>query len=185
MKMLLYKVVNPHHLSLDECLTLLAEIESVLNSRPLIPLNSAPEDGVEVLTPGHFLVGKSLRSIPAIIPPEKNVNLLRRWNLCQRLSADIWKRWVREYVVHLQRLAKWSYPQRQIQVGDVVLLKDSEFFVRTWPLARVVEVHPGADGNVRVATVKSGQKLYRRTICKLVPLLEVEGTSPAPEDVQA
>ena len=43
-------------------------------------------------------------------------------------------------------------------VGDIVLLKDTDLFVRSWPLSRVMEVHSGDDGHVRVATVKSGQK---------------------------
>ena len=66
-----------------------------------------------------------------------------------------------------------------MQVGDIVLLKDTDLFVQSWPLARVMEVHPGDDGYVRVATMKSGQKLYRQI------MLEESGISPTPEDVQA
>ena len=134
MKLLLYKVVGSHCLSMDELFTLLVEVESVLNSCPLVPLDSSPEDGVEVLTPGHFLVGKAFKSIPAVIPVHKSINVLRRWNLCQRLAADFWERWVKEYVLHLQRFNKWSRPQHQVQVGDVVLLKDTDLFGRSWPL---------------------------------------------------
>ena len=72
-----------------------------------------------------------------------------------------------------------------MQVGNVVLLKDTDLFGRSWPLARVVEVHPGDDGYVRVVTIKSRRKLYRRAICKLIPLLEESGISSSPEDVQA
>ena len=131
MKRLLYKVVDPHYLSMDELFTLLVEIESVLNSRPLLPLDSGPEDGTEVLTPGHFLVGKALKSIPTTVPIHRNINVLRRWNLCQRLAADYWEQWVREYVLYLQRFNKWSRPQRQVQVCDIVLLKDTDLFVRS------------------------------------------------------
>ena len=58
MKFLLNKVVGPHHLFIDELYSLTGEVESVLNSRPLTPLDSASDDGIEVLTSGHFLVGK-------------------------------------------------------------------------------------------------------------------------------
>ena len=60
MKLLLYKVVGSHCLSMDKLFTLLVEVKSVLNSHPLVPLDSSsPEDGVEVLIPGHFLIGKA------------------------------------------------------------------------------------------------------------------------------
>ena len=41
----------------DEFLTILATAEATLNSRPLAPVESTSDDGIEPLTPGHFLVG--------------------------------------------------------------------------------------------------------------------------------
>ena len=43
--------------------TLLTQIEGLLNSRPLEPLSEDPED-VIALTPGHFLIGTALNSVP-------------------------------------------------------------------------------------------------------------------------
>jgi len=116
MKVLLYKVIGPHHLSVDIFFTLLVEIESVLNSRPLISFDCSPEDGTEVLTPRHFLFGNTLESIPTVVI-NRNVKLLRRWNWCQRLADGFWKRWVSEDVLHLKRMNKWTHPKRQVQVG--------------------------------------------------------------------
>ena len=53
MKQLFTKVVGPHNLFMDELYSLTVEIEAALNSRPLTPL---ADDGIEVLTPGHFLI---------------------------------------------------------------------------------------------------------------------------------
>ncbi len=64
MKLLLNKVVGSHNLFMDELYTITVEIEAVLNSRPLVPLESSSDDGIEVLTPGHFLIGKALKSVP-------------------------------------------------------------------------------------------------------------------------
>ena len=57
MKTLLYKHLNTQRLTAEELYTVLAEVEAILNSRPLSPLDSAPVDGARILTPGHFLVG--------------------------------------------------------------------------------------------------------------------------------
>lgn len=48
----------------EELTTILAQVEACLNSQPLVPLSSADKDGVEVLTPGHFLIGQPLSALP-------------------------------------------------------------------------------------------------------------------------
>ena len=65
-----------------------------------------------------------------------------------------------------------------MSVGDIVLIKDTDLFVRSWPLARVIQTHPGDDGLVRVVTVKTEKGTYRRAIHKLVPLLEESHSLP-------
>ena len=39
-----------------------------------------------------------------------------------------------------------------------------------WPLGRVIEVHPGKDGLIRVATVKTSSTTLTRPIVKLIRL---------------
>ena len=172
MKLLLTKVVGPHNLFIDELYSVTVEIEAVLNSRPLTPLDSAPDDGIEVLTPGHFLVGKALKSVPAPDLSTRSLNSLSRWNLRQRIIADFWERWSSYYITLLNSHRICHQPQRCIAVGDIVLIKDSDLFVCSWPLARVIQTQPGDDGLVRVVTVQTQKGTYRRAIHKLVPLLE-------------
>ncbi|GFX64452.1 integrase catalytic domain-containing protein [Trichonephila clavipes] len=87
----LKRVAGNSNFTLEELITLLDEIEAVLNSRPLSSLSS----DFETLSPGHFLIG---RPVSAIVEPELiNVkeNKLTRWQRVNWLSQQIWKVWKR------------------------------------------------------------------------------------------
>ena len=171
------RIVGNVKLTFEELSTVLTQIEACLNSRPLVPLNN-DDDGIEALTPGHFLIGRSLQTLPDdSFNYVDSVSSLRRWKLCQALLSHFWKRWSREYVTQLNRFTKWNYPSRNIAVGDLVILKDDSPLPTRWPLARVVGVHPGGDGFVRVATVKTKSGTYTRPVTKLALLLPAQSNS--------
>ncbi|GFU44674.1 integrase catalytic domain-containing protein [Trichonephila clavipes] len=56
-KYYLRRVVGTAKLTLEELITVIVQIEGILNSRPLTPLSSDTDD-FQVLTPGHILIGK-------------------------------------------------------------------------------------------------------------------------------
>ena len=164
------KVVRNVRLTFEELATTLAQIEACLNSRPLTPLPDA-DDGSEVLTPGHFLIGRPLEALPDLSSRGASVSLLRRWRLCQALVQHFWKRWSTEYLSQMQRFGKWTTPARNLKVGDVVCMRDEHLAPTKWPLARIVEVYPGKDGQVRVVTVPTSQGTYKRPVTKIVSLI--------------
>lgn len=158
-----------------------------MNSRPLVPIDSPSDDAVSPRTPGHFLVGGPLAALPSLPDTTSNLNALRRWNLVQRLSYDLWVRWKSEYLLLLQRRSKWKRPNLDFKVNDIVLMKDVEQFQRVWPMGRIVKVYPGTDGHVRAVDVISNGKIFRRTVHKLVHLLceeDRDGSSQRGEDVR-
>lgn len=166
----LIRVVGDQRLSYEEYTTLICQIEAILNSRPLCSQSSDPNDLIP-LTPGHFLTLEPLNSvIPEADLSHLNLNRLSRWQLIQKMQRDFWKRYFLEYVNTLQQRFKWADPAKEIEVNDLVLIKNDVVPPLKWPLGRVIEVFPGEDGHIRVATVKTAVGIFRRPIVKLCPL---------------
>ena len=165
------RVVGEQKLTIMEMTTLTCRIEAVLNSRPLSPSSSDPND-LQPLTPGHFLTLEPLNSdIPESDLSEVSVNRLSRWQLIQKLHADFWKKYSHEYLHTLQQRYKWNNPSSEVKINDlVVITNDSNKNPLKWPLGRVVDIHPGTDGQVRVATVRTATGTYKRPVIKLCPV---------------
>ena len=171
MKRHLHRIVGNVKLRFKELSTVLCQIEACLNSRPLTPLPDASDSDLEILTPGHFIIGRPIEAIPDSAAADQPVSSLRRWNLCQALVKHFWQRWSSEYLVTLQKFTKWRRPSRSFKVGDIVLLQEDTMAPMCWPVARVVATHTGQDGLVRVVQVKTSSGSYTRPANKLVLLL--------------
>ncbi|XP_055522999.1 uncharacterized protein LOC129717178 [Wyeomyia smithii] len=82
MKQHLKRTIGMKVLTPDELQTILVQIESCLNSRPLTPLSNDPGD-FEVLTPGHFLIQRPLTALPEPALKEVPEYRLSRWQCAQ------------------------------------------------------------------------------------------------------
>ena len=165
----LRKVIGDATLTYEELATLLCQIEACLNSRPLTSLSDDPHD-LTPLTPGHFLVGDSITALPEPFSTQPPYRELSRWKLLTNMRDHFWHRWKTEYLHQLQQRPKWKNRRENLQKGDLVLVKDELTPPTRWPLARIVEIHPGADGLVRVVTLQTASRTINRTISKIVPL---------------
>lgn len=169
-KSLLYRVVGEQVLTFEELLTLFVQIESTLNSRPLSPISSDPND-FSVLTPGHFLTLEPLTSVPDEDLTRFNPNRLQRWQLLQSFHQHFWSRWKSEYLNTLTQRAKWTKHSKPLSIGSMVIIKDDIRAPLHWPVGRVVELIPGVDGVTRVAIVKTKNNTrIQRPLVKLCPL---------------
>lgn len=108
----------------------------------------------------------------------------RRWRRVQYLADQFWVRWKREYVQTLQKRSKWTRPRRNLNAGDVVLVKDEDAQRNDWPLGRISEAIKSEDGEVRKAQVevmKEGRKkTYLRPIKELVLLVPAQSDKTQP-----
>ena len=73
----------------------------------------------------------------------------------------------------LQTRLKWLREQRNLSVGDIVLVVDDTCSRNAWPLGRIIETLPNSDGCVRRVKVKTKSGILMRPIDKCV-LLEAE-----------
>lgn len=162
----LHRVMGATRLTYEEFATLTTQIEGILNSRPLIPASSDPSD-LSALTPAHFLIGTEMNAIPEADFTETKENHLQRWHYVQQQQQRFWKRWSNEFLTRLQQRPKWLKEESSIQVGDMVIIKEERAQPLKWKLGRILQVHPGSDGHVRVATIRTSDGELKRPIVKL------------------
>ncbi|XP_075167480.1 uncharacterized protein LOC142239573 [Haematobia irritans] len=171
-KHLLLRTVGNAMLSAEEMCTMLAEVEAVLNSRPIAPMSSDPNDG-EALTPSHLLIGDGLRSLPPGSDADVSDNklkYLKRWQMLCTLKQRFWRTWSRDYVLGLQTKTKWFHEQTNLQIGTLVLVHEDNLPPQEWLTGRVVNVIQGQDGKVRVAEVRTKNGIFKRPIHKLAAI---------------
>ena len=157
-KIHLRRIMGKELFTFEELCTITCQVEACLNSRPLLPLTSHNQDGLMTLTAGHFLLFKSPQTYPSDPEMLKEPHLLRAWNKCQSVVQHFWKRWSKEYLNTLQSRTKWQRKTPNLMPDDIVILKEDKAFTSHWPLAKIISVQPGADGLVRVATIKLQQE---------------------------
>ncbi|XP_076375571.1 uncharacterized protein LOC143258910 [Megalopta genalis] len=163
------RVIANELLTFEELNTFIIEIEAILNSRPLTPLSSDPND-LCALTPGHFLIGSALNTLPEVDITTTPSNKLSIWQHLQKLKRDFWARWYKEYLNELNIRHKWTSGSHDIKTGTLVLVKEDNLPPMQWALGRVLEVHPGTDGIIRAVTIQTVQGNIKRNIRQLAPL---------------
>lgn len=154
--------------------TLMAEVSSIINARPLVPISTDPSSPF-LLCPAMLLTQK--QHVP---PPPGDFTakdlLNNQWKQVQALANEFWSRWRNEYLNTLQSRRKWHKTQRNLQPGDIVLLKQSQAPRNEWTMAIITSTFPSSDGKVRKVEVRTSSqgvsKTYLRPISDIIVLLE-------------
>lgn len=194
MKYHLRRVIGKEILTSSEFRTILAQTSAAMNSRPLAALSDDPDD-LEFLTPGHFLCGESMIQLFGKNVQDAPTNSLKRVEQIQQKSQLIWKQWSQDYLNELQQRTKWREPERNMQVGDLVLICEENTVPTLWRTGRVVEVFLAADGlvrNVRLKKVDVSSKNVKvsylerpvQKLCLLLPK-DIEADTSRAQGVEA
>ena len=148
--------------------TLLCEVESIVNGRPVTKVSDDPRD-MEALTPNHLLLLRLGPSAPPGIFSKDEIYSRRRWRQVQYLADIFWRRWIKEYLPSLQERQKWNRPRRNFAVDNIVLVADLSCPRSCWPIGRILDVHRNAqDGYVQRVTVQTKGSILERPIDKIV-----------------
>ena len=172
-KRCLKKVVGQSTLNYNQLVTLIVEVESVLNSRPLTYLSM--DDLEEPVTPSHLICGYRVLSLPDIeisdlSDPDYDLDqdeISRQTQHLKIVLSKFWKRWRKEYLLELREHHRTRCvthgSDADIQVGAIVTVYDDSHPRGMWRLGVVEELIIGADGVTRGARVRVISKTGRPT----------------------
>lgn len=163
-KMPLKRVLGKRVVHFMELGTLIAEVEKVINNRPLTHISDNSNDPLPV-TPKHFLrpTGHSLLPEADVIAGSSHRAAFRK---LQRLREMLQARFRMEY---LGQLVYWhNRKTTPLKIGDVVLVEHDNIKRQDWAIAVVIEELPGTEGVTRTfrlrykggELLRSAQRLY-------------------------
>ncbi|KAJ3649851.1 hypothetical protein Zmor_021569 [Zophobas morio] len=156
--------------NLQEMQTLQIQVETCLNSYPLTAMSKDPND-LTPLIPGHFLVGTPLTVIPEDNVTTVSTNRLSRWQQFSRTQQQFWKRWTAEHMGQLHHRPKWTKASRNSIRWTIWWSLRKTTHLRLYgPLGRVITVHPGLHGPIRVVTVRTAHDVINLQVTKLCVL---------------
>ncbi|GBP35730.1 hypothetical protein EVAR_82664_1 [Eumeta japonica] len=163
----LYAVLKERKPREETLHTLLLEVEHIVNSRPLTPVE--PDLNREALTPNHFLIGRSCGISPIGIFKATDADS-HTWKTAQRLADEFWHRWSMEYLPNLLLRKTSTAGHLEPKVGDPVLIADKTMPRGLWPRGRIVKTIPGRDNKVRIVEIQTKLGILKRPTSRLVVL---------------
>lgn len=166
-------VLKGHSPKEEVLLTVLSEIEHCVNSRPLTHVSIDFSDQ-EALTPNHFLIGSSSGVVKFNKYHSQAKCTRKQWLTAQNFSDAVWKRWLREYLPTLISRNKWQKPEAPLKIGDIVLISDINSPRNQWKKGVITKVYPAADGQVRIADVKTMNGILKRPARRLIKFAEAQ-----------
>ena len=165
-------MLQKHLLTLAQMQTLVIELQSSINDRPL-GVTREDLDG-PMITPNLLMYGREKNPLrtPGSSALER-MPISEMWLRRKRVLAHFWAKWQSDYLSTLSITNKWlEQDQTLLKVGDVVILKPETLEKNQWRLARIVDLHRNLDGVLTSATVRLPSKTLLTRTLRQMALLE-------------
>ena len=182
MKNALRVVLGKKLISEWQLLTLLCDMELVMNDSPLCTLNQDSDD-LNVITPALLFYGKHLARMPAADDVSRKTirdsdmtqqEIMKEWKSRQEKADTFERRFITFYLDQLNQTAVQPWMERsatEFRVGQTVLIRKDKFPRTEWPVARVLGVSRNRmDGRIRTLKLKTASDVRSRPIQQVVPL---------------
>ena len=178
-KTLIKRTVGKLCIPKSELDTLLAEVEFVINSRPITAVTDSPDD-FKGITPNDFLMFHG--SIDIARTKESIAKNNRR-------LQQVWTSWTNAYLKQLPSGVPHFKEKCSLKIGSIVLIHEDHIPRLQWPLGRVIELLPGADNKIRTVKLQTASGVRIRSVQRLhhlesvTPELELVNCDPdSPSD---
>lgn len=175
-KQCLRKVLGNACVDTETLRTILYEVESTVNDRPLTYLSTDSSDP-NPISPSQLLYGRRINVLPYPNDSSENVkceqsketvntNFARQCKLVEHFR----NRWKLEYLTSLREYHRATGNNKnQIKIGEIVQIHD-ETHRNQWKLGIVDKLLTGEDNIVRSVQLKTARGNTNRPIAKLYPL---------------
>ena len=189
-KRCLVKNIGRALLSYSELQTILTEVETVVNARPLTYIFD-DKDGLSYpLTPSQLVNGRNLDMMPhdryyEVLSTYESLSKRARYN--RRALSQFSNRWRNEYLLNLLEAYRpkdtRKYPN--INIGDIFILRKDKEKRAFWKMCRVLELLKGKEGIIRAAKVEvvtpeGKRKVFNRALQHLIPLeIPISASNPS------
>ena len=156
----LRKSLHLSMLSEDQLRSVIAELEGVINERPLTYVSDI-EDSLPALTPAHFFSMRLPLGDPWLASATQLRGAYKKWVIVSNRLID---RWRKDYLASLRVWRNTDSPGRLPKKGDIVLVREGPRRSR-WPIAAIHDLI-----SEHVAVVRLNGHLTRRATKLLYPL---------------
>ena len=152
--------------------TVIIEIESILNRRPLTIMSQDSKD-MEPLTPAHILYPTRISPwSPTVVPTDGEIgkNLRTAWQRAQSRVNAFWKAWKTDYLSLLHDRKKWKGTKEDLKKDDIVIIVDESKTRHEWKLGRVIEKIDSGPHVRRINVKKADGKVVLKDRTKVVKM---------------